>query len=310
MITHCLKCHLPLDSKQRHYGHHLACFQKLFGVGGRAKFHSLARQSTASGDEAPSLAEEPHLTSYFSGHYRKYEAKIEGDSYLLKLSKDDYPELAPVEELCNRIADICGINVPKPYGLIDYEGELAFVLKNFIAEYPSHTSLQHIYHFLKRGPEHYNVEEINKAIFQETHSVEDVEMFFRTVLFDTLVGNHDRHGRNLAFVVTARRHRLAPIYDNPSAMGLESGSILKAQFAPKGKIWTRDSREPEMKEYLIELERLGMEHVIEKFYERLDKNILRQLIAESLSLSQEMRDAIIRLIISRYEVIHEHIKGK
>ncbi len=306
----CFICHLSLGLEPPHYGKHLVCFEALFGVKGRATFHSLARQSVVSGDEVRVISENPHLTSYFSGHYRKYEARLEGASYLLKMSKDDYPELAPVEELCNRIAERCGIGVPKPHGLIDFEGEPAFVSRNFMSDRTAHSSLQHIYHFLKPGPEHYNVEEISKAIFQETHSVEDVEMFLRALLFDALVGNHDRHGRNLALVITARKRRLAPVYDNPSAIGLASGSLLRARFAPKGKIWTRDSREPEMKEYVEELLRLGKGNVVETFHAQIDPDALAQMISSFAPLTPGMRNAMTKLIMVCYEALHEYVKTK
>lgn len=41
----------------------------------------------------------------------------------------------------------------------------------------------------------------------------DVEVFYNTVLFDALVGNHDRHGRNLAFFLFFKKWIFNVEYD-------------------------------------------------------------------------------------------------
>ncbi len=175
-------------------------------------------------------------------------------------------------------------------------------------KYQHHATLNHIYHYLKSGSEHYNVEEISNAIYRETNSAADVEMFFRMLLFDALIGNHDRHGRNIAFIETSRGRRLTPIYDNPSSLGLESGNILKATFAPKGKIWTHGSREPEMTEYLDELKRLGVIEIARSFYEALSLDKIQEYISESQSLSKEMRAAIAKLVTTRYGDLKTYVE--
>lgn len=309
MTKHCLQCNQIVTIDTAHYGQHLICFERVFKVKGRDVFQSLAPQSSASDPTETPFQNDPHLTSYFSGHYRKYEGTLSGTSYILKMSKGDYPELAPVEYVCNRIADACGLNIPRPYALIEIaEGEMSFVSRNFMEKFSTHATLHHLYHSLDPGPEHYNVEEISRAIYRETRSVEDVEMFFRMLLFDALIGNHDRHGRNLAFVQTSRSKRLAPIYDNPSCLGLESGPLLKASFAPKGKIWTMASREPEMREYLEEIDRLGVSQVFRDLHASIDPSVLQGFIRDACFLSDDMRDAMERLVQVRYEALDDYVR--
>jgi len=67
----------------------------------------------------------------------------------------------------------------------------------------------------------------------------DVSIFIKTLLFDALIGNNDRHGRNLGFIVTSKGSTLSPIYDNVSYLSLESGGMLQAQHNPTGRINTK-----------------------------------------------------------------------
>lgn len=269
---------------------------------------SLTKKDAISGNPGSALSASPHLTSYFGGNYKKYEGRLGESSYIIKLSKPEYPELAPVEFVCNKIAYDCGLAVPTPFTLLDFgNGELAFVSRNFMEKRLSNATLNHLYHYLPAGETHYNVEEIGNAIFRETQSVQDVEMFFRMLLFDALVGNHDRHGRNLALIETSKGKRLAPIYDNPSYLGLESGALLKAHHAPYGKIWTRNSQKPSMADYVHELFRLDALHVTQAFFKATKLPKLLERISESPSVSPEMQAALRRLISERHKELEAYV---
>lgn len=199
-----------------HYGQHIGCFREIFKVDRRIEFQGLVRKSSTSDIGNENEDKSPYLTSYFGGNYRKYEGMLENSRYILKLSIKEYPELAPVEYVCNKIAYHCGLVVPVPFTLVDLgKNEFAFVSRNFMEQQLKHATLNHIYHYLKPGPENYNVEELSNVIYNQTKSVDDVEMFFKIILFDALIGNHDRHGRNIAIIETAAGKRLTPVYDNP-----------------------------------------------------------------------------------------------
>lgn len=296
----CLRCHQSLGSQSPHYGQHLSCFEELFKVQGRKEFYSLVRKESHSGSKK-SL--DKHLTSYFSGNYRKYEARLGELSYILKFSKPEYPELSLVEFVSNKIAYYCGLKIPVPFSLVDFENqEIAFVSKNFMDQLKTHANLVHLFHYLKKGSEHYNVETLSEVIFRETRSYEDIDQYFKTLLYDALVGNHDRHGRNFALIETAQGKRLSPIYDNPSSLGLEPHSLLGAQFSPRGKIATQKTNEPEMLDYLKEMDRLGVIKIAKDFFSQLDINKVRQIITES-PLSTKMKQAFHRLVEERYSAL-------
>nr|WP_269472875.1 HipA domain-containing protein [Aquicella siphonis] len=276
-----------------HYGLHPKCFTGWFGAPSSAQFLSLQRRSSTSSQE-PDLA--PQNASFFHGKFKKYSADLNGESYILKLRQDEAPELPEVEYLCNQIAKLLGIPVAEFY-FISFNNDPAFVTKNFIKK-DTPTDLQHIYHH--RPDDQHSCEGIIRAVAEKTGRPHDISILIKTVLFDALIGNHDRHGRNLAFILTAKSMLLSPIYDNVSYLSLESGNMLKADFNPTGKISTSETFEPSMRDYAKELKRLGYADEINEFYQNIKLSRLYQLIDESFC-SDLMKNAIKTLIEKRYK---------
>ena len=117
---------------------------------------------------------------------------------------------------------------------------------------------------------------------------------------DSLIGNHDRHGRNLGFIRSAKAMHLTPFYDNPSSLALEDPSILGADFQPRGAIFTKETDKPTMKDYVREWNRLGYEDVVDRFRKQLSLEKIKSLFDKSY-LSEKRQKALLRLITSRSE---------
>lgn len=145
-------------------------------------------------------------------------------------------------------------------------------------------------------------------IGEKTQQPRDVKIFIQTLLFDAFIGNNDRHGRNLAFIITAKNARLSPIYDNVSYLSLEKGDMLKADFNPTGKISTQDTYEPSMQHYVKELKRLGYTEDIHHFYQKIKLPSLKLLIDTSFC-SDLMKEAIKKLLIKRFEELENELKN-
>lgn len=296
----CLKCHLQIDHPtSAHYGLHPQCFSQWFKAPETAEFISLQRRSSASDQSLIS----PQNTSFFHGKFKKYSADLDGQSYILKMRQNEAPELPEVEYLCNQMGKLLGVSVAEFY-FIDFNGDKIFVTKNFIKPGASPTDLQHIYHF--RPDDKHSCEGIINVITEKTQRPHDVKMFIRTILFDSLIGNHDRHGRNLAFIITARNTSLSPIYDNVSYLSLESGNMLRADFNPTGKISTSKTFEPNMRDYVKELKKLGFKDDIQEFYNNIKLSQLYQVIDESFC-STLMKAAIKALIKKRFEELENEL---
>ncbi len=300
----CLKC-LKEIHKKGWYGLHPICFMEWFQLKECIDFQNLNRQSGKSGGSTESVGAH-HVksknqlgmprhwnSSFFHGNYKKYAATLAGKSYILKVREEKSPELPDVEFICNQIASTLGIPVP-PYYLLQFSGHHVFATKNFLNDYQT---LNHIYRYLKNGDE-FDIETLLDIILSKTNSLADTYTFVQVCLFDSLVGNHDRHGRNLGFITTPNQMRLSPIYDNPSQLGLESEDFLKMHWSPKGKVFTKSSKEPLPKDYVDEFIRLGFEDAVEEFIKRINKDKIVRII-ENGFCSSLMKEALKKLIHER-----------
>ncbi len=270
-----------------------------FKVGTSLEFKDVIRKASGTSD-SDNADEEQITSSFFQGKFRKYAARLGNDSYILKVREDDYPELPAVEYLCNQIASLIGVSVPE-YHLISFHGAVTFAVKNFIRNGRLET-LHHIYHYLNGDP--FNCRTLLSIIETRTGRLFEMERFVYLCLYDSLVGNHDRHGRNLALVEEAGQYRLAPFYDNPSYIGIEESGFLRADHSPRGKIATVETTEPVMTDYMKEFKSLGYENVVEKFRSSVKFERIMGLTGWRF-LSKERSRSLQKLIKKRIGQMHD-----
>ena len=300
----CRKKILEVDNTG--HGLHARCYQREFSIGAGVDFENVTIRHQASSENPNNTNESKHTTSFFHGKFKKYSATLGGQNYILKVQEKAYEELPVTEFLCNQIAKQLGLNVPK-FSLIKFQNKvITFVTRNFMQDYPT-SNLVHLYHYIK-NPKDWNCEEIIKQIKITTCRLPEMERFIKICLFDALIGNNDRHGRNLALIKQKNRYLLSPLYDNPSNIGVETEDLLGAQLEPKGCIATLATGEPSMKDYVIEFRRLGYGEVCEKFYESVQKNksAIKNLIDNSF-LSPKRKQALENLINRRYTELVENV---
>lgn len=292
----CFKCQKPLENKASVHGLHKECFFGWFKLdsNGTTEFRDVALRS-----EKPDsvMLNKPINASFFQGKFKKYSASLDKRSYILKVQdKEDYPELPHIEYLSNQIAQKLGLMIPDFY-LICFLNELdTFVVHNFM---DNHTpgNLIHIYHFIQDN-QPFSCNTIIKIIEEKVSRMEDIKQFVYLCLFDALIGNHDRHGRNIAFIETKKGFELAPFYDNPSYLGIEDYSFLLAEHNPRGKIETSLTNESTMKDYVSEFCQLGYEGWVKEFRKKIDTIQIEQLIKNSF-LSEKRQTAFSSLVARR-----------
>lgn len=298
----CLKCLSPVSANVAHYGLHKDCFEAWFKTPITANFVSLVRISNQVSNLIPEAAlQNP---SFFHGKFKKYSAELNGRSFILKMRENETPELPEVEYLCNQIGKMLGIPVADFY-IVRFGKDRVFVTKNFM-NLSKLSDLKHIHHF--RPDSEHSCEGLIRLITEKTKRPYDTGILIKTILFDALIGNYDRHGRNLAFIFTSGHTTLSPIYDNVSYLALESGAMLKADFNPKGKISTKDRQDPSMTEYIKELTRLGFEEEISNFYSTINLVRIKKLIDQSFC-SKLMKNAIFRLVKKRHKELEDELKS-
>ena len=241
----CYRCLKQLSEEMaKQHGLHEACFRDWFALNGLEDFSNVIVKSSASREKKKSDDQFTKNSSFFHGKFKKYSANLGGVSYILKVKDQNYPELPATEYLCNQIAQCLGLNIPNFYFMKFEDHHETFVTRNFMQDH-SQSNLVHIYHYLQKDEE-FNFENLLRIIEKTTGRLADIERFLELCLFDSLTGNNDRHGRNLAFIQTKKGLQLSPFYDNPSYLGTEEEGLLGAQIEPAGAIATSETREPKM----------------------------------------------------------------
>ena len=296
----CYKC-LKVLEEQKVHGLHEQCFVEWFGIqASDAQFSLTVKTAGNSNDPLAHLN-----SSFFHGKFKKYSARLGGSGYIVKVRQEPFLELPTMEFLCNQIARELGMNVPDFY-LISLENHAeAFISKNFMEQYAD-ANLVHLYRFLdEKKP--FDLANIIEVIAHHTGNLLEIERLVNICLFDMLIGNHDRHGRNLALIETPKGKFLSPFYDNPSYLGIEESWLLKALHEPCGKIHTSNSSEPKMGEYVSEFDKLGYGFVVQQFFDSIRIEKIMLLISESF-LSSLRKEAFSKLITRRYEELRKSLE--
>ena len=325
----CLYCQKPIKS-QNFYGLHKSCYFQCFKLIDTLEFNNLDPKKQ---DSAPDTHIKKTKDSFYHGQYRKYSARLGSTTYILKVQEEKFSDLPAIEYVCNHIAFFLNLNVPEYY-LIRYQDKthletlhnknpdhkktpqkrspeqtekvnqtgMTFVTRNFMQDYKGGT-LHHIYKFLPEGKQHYNCKNIIDVLFQQTNPA-DVARFIEIVLFDSLIGNNDRHGRNLGIIESTRRKQLAPMYDNPSYFGTEINALIDFDFNISGCIRTSLSKEPKLLDYIQEFQSLGFEKICFKFLNKILKKSQKIIESvESSEISNRRKKAFIKFLNKQLNII-------
>ena len=295
MKNKCLKCKKSL-TRSTYYGLHKSCFLEWFGLLKVQKFQDLDPKK--SGTSSNHLEVKKKKDTFYHGRYSKYSASLNGVSYILKVQEKKYSDLPGMEYLCNRIASLLSLEVPKYY-LIVFNKKLTFVTHNFMQDYQKST-LHHIYKFLPDREDNHKCSNLIKVIKSQTGRLSDIVKFVKICLFDAVIGNNDRHGRNLGIIETQSSKRLAPMYDNPSYFGVEEGSMLEANLNPSCSIWIASSKEPKLLDYVEEFKRLGFQKVCVEF-KRIFLNQLNHIEQEANTafISEKRKKAFLKFLLKK-----------
>ncbi|MBS0616099.1 MAG: HipA domain-containing protein [Verrucomicrobia bacterium] len=289
----CLKCLQPLLSSEVWYGLHANCFTDWFNLKALDAFQNIVSHRHSGG----SPIKDGFKSSFFHGKFRKYSSSLGGTRYILKVQENGFPELPATEYVCNQIFSHLKINVPSFHLIAWEENHVCFVTRNFMEDYPE-SSLVHLWHFFEKSMR-YDCENLLKIIGEKTGRLAAQEEIVYLVLADSLIGNNDRHGRNLGLIQTSKGYILPPFYDNPSNLGIENDWFLNADLQPAGAIWTKNVTKPTMADYIEECSRLGFAHVVDRFRENISMPTLERLVKESM-LTPKRQSALLRLIDRRH----------
>lgn len=288
----CYKCKTKISSTPN-YGLHASCFREWFGIESDHFESIVERKEEASKDEVV----KKYGDSFFAGAFKKYTATCGSFEYILKIQTEEYPELPVVEFCSNLIAKNLKIDVP-PYFLILFNDVPAFVTRNMLSG-KSGVQLFHLSNYMKKA-DPFSFTKILEIIKERTGRYLYMKKFVDICLFDMLIGNHDRHGRNIALIQNKKGLTLSQFYDNPSFIGLQDDFFISSQLDPRGRVIIGDNSNPGMKDYILAAIEEGFEDTVKGFYGRINLYEIDRIIDNSF-LKSAFKEKFKLLIKERYE---------
>lgn len=148
-----------------------------------------------------------------------------GDRYFFKPHRPEYPNLVPIEFLCNQIAETLALNVA-PYTVVQANDLQGFVSLDVRHLYPGDEFI-HAFDIFEQAE--FGLSELLSKVLYYTKSVEESQLVADIVLFDALIGNFDRHLWNLAFLGGNTR-TVAPLFDNQSYLGVTKEKPIQGKI--------------------------------------------------------------------------------
>lgn len=160
---------------------------------------------------------------------------IPNHAYLFKAAHGWQQQQVWSEVIAYRLGQVLGLDVPPAYIAVDSRRQATGVLIEFFYGFPGEVSPARMVHAsdflarsftdLKRGRPHGLK---NNLLLSRTFVGRStaLEWWAKTIVFDALIGNRDRHPENWGFLVRYRENdkpglSLAPRYDNGTSLSYE-----------------------------------------------------------------------------------------
>lgn len=246
-----------------------------------------AKQAVFAPDEAPDPCLTPH------------------QRYLFKWSKGSYPDQFWSEIIAYRVGCLLGVEVPPAYAAFDSETGISAALIEWFYQDEEEV-------FIQAGEFLQAIWPDFERVKGEAHNLQDIELlmrvlrsassrmdgwrmwWLRTLLFDALIGNTDRHQDNWGFVLKRNLIRLqpehalrsltriAPAFDNGTSLGHE-------RFVDKVSNWTDEqfSRYIQKGKHHVKLNlqdspplraHIGLIQAVLNSWPELDRDALRKML--------------------------------
>ena len=158
------------------------------------------------------------LSAHLEAAKSRFTIVDRGGAFILKPQSDLYPELPENEDLCMRLAESAGIEIPL-HGLIySVDGSLTYFIKRF-DRHPRGQKLAledfaQLSHKTRDTKYNASLENIVKILdsYSTFPALEKKKLFLR-VIFNFLIGNEDMHLKNYSLISRDDKVELSPGYD-------------------------------------------------------------------------------------------------
>lgn len=165
---------------------------------------------------------------------------IPGHNYLFKIATGWKAQQLWSEVIAYQIGCLVGVPVPPAFLAFDERTGETGVLVEFFYGFPGEAEPARFFHgidFIRRFREASNGDRphdlrTNISICRVYRAPDYLEWWARTLAFDALIGNTDRHTENWGFLIRSRPGRghmyeLAPAYDNGTSLGFQQADVDK-----------------------------------------------------------------------------------
>lgn len=197
-----------------------------------------------SGEAYPEGSKEKKLCR--SPKDKLYDFIIPNHRYLFKQSSSRYPEQFWVEIIAYKISFLVGIDVPPAFVSIDKKESKTGALTEWFINLPgkkpevkipgtSYMQLLIKNYDIEKGKQHnfQSIKTLHLALRSKHNwNINWIEYWAKTLTFDTLIGNTDRHQDNWGIIWEYEYNNvipstMTPVFDNGTSMGHE---IIKDKF--------------------------------------------------------------------------------
>jgi len=169
----------------------------------------------------------------------KYPFLLGGHRYLFKESMQRRPAQFWSEIVASEIGELAGVGVPPTYAAVDSARGVPGAFIEYFLQFPGGDPTERFTHAVdhlqmlqrnfdtRKGTNH-NLRTnllLIRAFERRAGLVGGLDFFARTLMFDALIGNTDRHQENWGFIWSEynqqQRVRAAPAFDNGTSLGYE-----------------------------------------------------------------------------------------
>ena len=174
---------------------------------------------------------------YYTGAERKKGILIQGEPYIVKYAKNSHQGITYShisEYIGSHLFQMIGLETQQTF-LGTCDGNPAVIIKDFIGEDEIFVPFNDVWDSTleqSRKRYKYTYDDIMRML-EENMKLTDVEgtiqHFWNMYLIDAWIGNFDRHGSNWGFMKKNIQYRIAPIYDNGSALFPRLNTDIKLQ---------------------------------------------------------------------------------
>ena len=248
--------------------------------------------SFTKGDLLPIDKKDLGGASSHHGAILKYSYTDNKDNkFIVKVTDSQHFYSAPVEQLCNSLYRSLGVHVPDSR-IITVDGKASVISANFVSQ-KTPVKLIHLCSYI-RDEKDYTFENILKVIKNNSSYPDvDIKTFVETTILDSIVGNIDRHGRNLAFLNSGDQCCLSPIYDNYSFTSTVGSKSSQGSIRCEG----RDSF---IENYIAAARDSGNGHHVDKLLDRININKIQKMINTHDGIDDDTKQVMSSYVEEQY----------